>query len=111
MAALSTQAINRSGHTPTYASAAGGGDTFTPGERVFVHVKNGDASPHSVTLVTQDSVDGLALADVTVAVAAGSEEMIGPLPARHFADPDTGLGSITYTAVTSVTIAVLELAG
>lgn len=113
MAALTTQTITHAGLEMTYASAAAGGDTFTPGDRVFIHIKNGDASDHSVTVATPGSVDGdLAVADVTVAVTAGEERMIGPFPAQHFADPAlTGAAALTYTAVTSVTIAVLELAG
>jgi hypothetical protein len=56
-------------------------------------------------------VDGdIALADVTEAVAAGSEAMIGPFPAQHFAAHDgTGLADVTYSGVTSVTVAAIKL--
>ena len=113
MAALTTQHVNHAGVTPSYASCAGGGDTFTPGDRVMLHVKNGSGGSLTVTVATPGSVDGdLAVTDLAVAVGAGAEKMIGPFPAQHFADPAlSGAAAISYSGVTTLTIAVLELAG
>jgi hypothetical protein len=36
--------------------------------------------------------------------------MIGPFPADEYADPTTGLASVTYSASTSVTVGVFTLA-
>jgi hypothetical protein len=110
MAALTTQAVNLAGVGPTYAAAAGGGDTFQPSNNTFVHVKNGSGAPITVTIVTPGSVSGQAVADVTVSVPATTgERMIGPLPGSLFARASDGRADLTYSGVTSLTIAVLEL--
>lgn len=109
MATLTTQTITADGLSPSYASAAGGGDKVRPGRGVFIHVRNGDASPMTVTLATPGTVDGLAIADRAVTVAAGGSRMI-PVPVAAYGDPaDSGLASITYSAVTSVTVAALRI--
>ena len=109
MAALASQVININGLAPSYAAAAGGGDTFTPDADTVVHVKNGGGAPITVTVVTPrvDPATGLAEADVSVSVPNGGERFIGPFPAEVYADPATRVASIGYSAVTSVTVAVL----
>lgn len=110
MADLATQTIDRAGKTPTYSSAAGGGDKFIPDKDVFIHVKNGSGGAITVTVATPGDVDGEAIADRAVSVGATSEKMIGPFPKQLFANPaDSGKAAITYSGVTSLTIAVLEL--
>jgi hypothetical protein len=110
MADLATQVIDQDGVIPSYSAAAVGGDKFVPGDNVFLHIKNGGGGSQTVTIATPKEVDGLAVADVAVPVSNGVEKMIGPLTKRLFADPaDSGKGAITYTGVTSVTVAILEL--
>jgi hypothetical protein len=111
MATLATQSIKRAGLSPAYAAAAGGGDQFTPGRNTFLHVKNGGGAPITVTVVTP----GIALADVPIAdlavvVTNAQERMIGPFPPEFFADPAlSGQAAITYSAVTTVTVAAFDL--
>jgi hypothetical protein len=107
MAALATQTVSHTGLAVAFSAATSGGDTCATGSGLVLLVKNGDASSHSVTLATPGTVDGLAIADRTVAVAAGVTAMI-PLP-DLYRDPATGLCSLTYTAVTSVTVAVVRV--
>lgn len=106
MALLATQSIVRAGLAPSYAAAAGGGDTFTPGSNVFLHVKNASGGAITVTIVTpRTDVYGNAIADNTVSVPATTgDRMIGPFPYEGYADPATGVGNITYSGVTSLTI-------
>lgn len=109
MAALATQDINYTGLAPAYAAAAGGGDTFTPDADTILHAKNGSGGAITVTIVTPGTgVGGVAISDVAVSVPAGGERMIGPFPAQHFADPTTGQAAVTYSGVTSLTIAALR---
>lgn len=111
MAKIEEQLITVAGIGPTYSAAAGGGDTFDPDADTFLHVKNGHTSPQTVTVVTPrtDPGTGAAEADIVVSVPNAGERMIGPFPFEIFADPATGLGSITYSGVTALTVAVLRV--
>lgn len=109
MALLSTQTIVRTGITPSYAAVAAT-DTYTPDAQVFIHVKNAGGSPDTcVQQVLAGDPPGLTVSDNSVSVTNGQERMIGPLPAYFFADPTTGLGTITNSFTTSVTIGVFKL--
>ena len=108
MAALSNQSVVRAGLNPAYAAAAGGGDTFRPGRKVYLHVKNGHTAAQTVTVATPGSVIGLDIADVSVSVPNAGERVIGPFPPEHFAGSG-GLANITYSGVTALTIGVFEL--
>jgi hypothetical protein len=106
---LSTQTISRTGVTPAY-TAVTGSDTFVPGSGVFIHVKNAGGSPDScVIAVLQGDPPGLTIADNTVSVTNAQERMIGPLPANFFADPTTGLATVTHSFTTSVTSGIFNL--
>jgi hypothetical protein len=110
MATLATQPVSRAGIVPAYAAAAAGGDKFAPGKDTLLHVKNGSAAAITVTIVTPKTTSyGSEIADNEVAVAAGSERLIGPFPYEHYADTDDGLGDITYSAVTSLTVGAFAL--
>lgn len=107
MALLATQQVSINGLAPSYAAATGGGDTITCGDRVFLHVKNASGGAITVTVVTPNTISGLAIADVAISVPATTgDRMIGPLTSALF-DPGTGLASITYSGVTSLTVAAI----
>lgn len=108
MATLATEAVSKSGLNATYAAANAGGDSFTPDRSTFLHVKNGDAASKTVTIATPATMAGLAIDDVAVTIPAGEDRFIGPFPPDLFADTD-GLADITYSAVTSVTVAVIRV--
>lgn len=110
MAVLTIQNVTRAGVAPVYDAAAVGGDQFTPGSDTYLHVKNGDASAHTVTVASPGEViEGVAKGDVAVSVPASGERVIGPFPAEHFADPADGLADVTYDGVTSVTIGAFKV--
>lgn len=107
MAALTTEVITQTGIEPTFNSAAAGGDTFTHGAKTYIHIKNDDASPHTATLVSQFSATpGIGPVDLDIVVPAGEERIAGPF-STNFKD-SAGDVNITYDAVTSVSIAVLQ---
>lgn len=109
MALLAAQQVTITGLTPTFAAAAGGGDTVTPDERVFLRVKNTDAASKTVTVVVPGTVYGQARPDVAVTVAATTGDvLIGPL-VQDLANPSTGVVDITYSAVTNVTVAAVRV--
>lgn len=109
MAALTTQVIALTGITPSYAAVAAS-DTFTPGDRVFLHVKNGGGSPDSCVVSVQGGdPPGLTISDNTVSVTNGQERMIGPFPSQFFANGTTGVATVTHGFTTSVTVGVFSL--
>lgn len=109
MASLQSQQISIAGTKPTYSAASGGGgDEFVPDLRTILHVKNGDGSSHSVTVVTPGTAFGEAIADDVVAIPAGEDRMIGPFDPSGFTGSD-GLAAVTYSAVTGVTVAVIRI--
>lgn len=111
MATYTKQVVTLAGLTPAY-TAASATDNFLPDADTFLHVKNGGASPDTVTVVTPGNAPGgLAIADVVVSVPAGQERMIGPFPAEQFADPANavpGNAGVTHSFITSVTVACLQ---
>lgn len=108
MALLAKQAATIVGLNPlTMNTAAGGGDTVlvdTP--NIYLVVRNADATPKTVTIVDPRTTYGQANPDIPVVIAAGNTSVIGPIPV-DFADA-TGIVSITYSAVTSVTVGVFR---
>ncbi|MBD0837371.1 hypothetical protein [Streptomyces sp. TRM68416] len=107
MGALTTTVVGLAGAEVPYGPAAAGGDDCQTGAGVVLLVRNGDASSHTVTLVTPGTVNGLAIADRPVPVAAGAVEAI-PVT-NDYRDPATGRASITYDAVTSLDVAVIRV--
>jgi hypothetical protein len=114
MATLATQVINRAGLGPTYAAATGGGDAMAVGSGMFLHCKNASGAPITVTLTVPAArtfEPNVAITSPAISVPATTgERMIGPVDAATFADPTTGLCTITYSGVTSFTVAAIQLA-
>jgi hypothetical protein len=107
MAALQAQQISQQGLTPSLVAATSGGDSFEPGPHTFLYVKNGGGSSINVTVDTTATAFGEPISNVVTAVAAGAEAFIGPFQPAEVEQPGTGQADITYSAVTTVTIAVL----
>ena len=114
MATLATQTITRAGTTPTYAAATGGGDACACGTGMFLHIKNASGGNITVTIAIPAGASGYPNAAYTstavVVPLTSGDKMIGPLPASLYADPTTGLATITYSGVTSLTVAAVNLA-
>ena len=110
MATLTLQDIIRTGTglEPTYAACGAGGDEFVNEAGYFIHIKNGAGAPQTVTIATPVTTDGLAVADVAIAIPAGEERMIGPFATATFNDGDDKV-QLTYSAVVTLTIAILNV--
>jgi len=105
---LSVQDIARSGLEPSYEAANADGESVANNGRVFVHVKNGSGSSVTVTIQTPGTVDGLAVADRTVAIPAAEERMIGVFPPADYNQSDDAV-YVDFSAVTTVTVAAIRL--
>lgn len=109
MATLSYQRAAISGTALTMASAAGGGDKVRPSQSGLVLVTNGGVGSITVTVAVPGNTRyGGAEPDVAVSVAAGASKLIGPFP-NDLADPSDGLVALTYSGVTSVTVAAIAV--
>lgn len=109
MAVLTVQQVALAGLTPTYASAASGGDSFPNDGKTILHVKNSDSSSHGCTQASQvATTPGRAPANNTVTVPATTgDKMIGPFDPNIWNDAN-GYVQITYAAVTGVTVAAIR---
>jgi len=104
MATLAAQKLSRAGAAITYSAASAGGDKTTPGDHRFLHVINGDASSHTVTLTVPNLVFGHPVTITATSVPAGANRFIGPLIGALLGPSPAW----TYDAVTSVTVAVVD---
>lgn len=107
MALLTPQVIPVTGIKPTFAAAAGGGDTISPDTGLILAVLNGGGAPITVTLVRPGSEYGQANPDVAFSVTNNATAALLAVP-REFVDPTTGTIGVTYSGVTSVTVALLK---
>lgn len=116
MATLTTNTITKLGVAESLVSAAGGGDACSCGtlsQPVFLYVKNAGGSSMTVTLnvpASKTVEPNVAASVAAVTVASSTSKLIGPIDQTWLADPVTGLCSITYSAVTSVTVGVYQIA-
>lgn len=104
MATYTTQAIDTSGTLITY-TAVSAADRYAPNDDGFLHVKNASGVSVTVTMVTPGTVDGLAIADRTITLAAGVERMIA-IPNFLYRSSD-GLADVQFSPTASVTAAVV----
>jgi len=114
MATIAVQQIQRVGVAPTFAAVAGGGDAVPVATNTYVELKNTSGSPITVTfatIATAAPFAGTALAAETVSVPATTGDILyGPLHPLLFADPTTGMCTITYSASAGLTIGAFQLA-
>lgn len=107
MAALTKQTPSQVGTVITFAAASSGGDTVaSPSVADVLLVKNDDAASRTVTIAVPGTEwNNQAKPDTTVTVNAGV--IVGIRLDPRYAN--TGVASITYSAVTNVSVAVLTV--
>lgn len=112
---VTTQKITRAGLVAALTAAPAAGDVIDTGYRALV-VNNASGASITVTVATTPVIDGLALTSLAVSVAAATTAYIGPFPLNTFGQlsgavdsggNDQGRAYVTYSAVTSVTRAVI----
>ncbi len=108
---VTTQTITRAGLTPSLTAPTVDNDVIDTGD-VFLQVTNAAGAPINVTVQSPPTVDGLAVAELIVAVPNGQTRLIGPFPSRTFGQPsgaDAGRAYVDYSAVTSITRGVFTV--
>lgn len=109
MATLTYQKSKLTGSTVLPVSASAGGDKIKPNPNGALLVQNTDASSKTVTVVIPGNTKfGQAEPDITRVVAASAFDLIGPFP-LDAADSDDFMVDISYSAVTGVKVAAIEI--
>ncbi len=114
MAALTIQNVVPDGLLATY-SAVNSSDTMKCDntQRHFLHVKNGGGGSINVTITAVDTsitvkgVGTVTVANKVIAVANGTEKLIGPFSAAYKDAAQTV--AIAYSGTSSVTAAALKM--
>lgn len=107
MATRATETIAATGTAATYhVATATTGDKVAAVDGTVLHVKNGSGVSTNVTLATPGTVEGLAIADRTVAVPAGQDRFIAL--SKVYRDPADGLATVVCDPAASVTFAVVR---
>jgi len=108
MALAAAQKIVQAGLAPAYAQPLAS-ENITPAPGLFLHVKNGNASP---CVVTVDDVGvtpaGSQPVDPAVSVPATTGDRMIPL-SMAFRNESTGFIAVTFSIQTTVTAALLQL--
>lgn len=108
MATLNIYRVDLDGGKPTFVPASAGGDDFANSGKTFLIVKNGGAGAVTVMINSQAPCSYGFDHDIQVSVAAGDESWIGPFSKARFNNQD-GKVQVTYSGVTSVTVAAVEV--
>lgn len=107
--AITPQRITAAGLAPAYEPANVAGNSYKLQASRVLHVKNGSGGSVTVTIPSTATVDGLAVPNRTVTVAAGADRLVA-LGAGAAHKQTGGVTYVDYSAVTSVTVAVLDAA-
>ncbi len=92
----------------TGAACAVGGDAFAnTGQEVAV-ITNASVGSITVTFATQNTSDGLAVADLAVVLAAGECRAVGPFAIGIYNDA-SNLVQMTYSGVTTLTAKIIKV--
>ena len=107
---VTPQQLARTGITPVYnAATVTEGDGFANDGRTFIHCLNVSVGIITLTISTPGTVDGLAIADRTVAIPANTGNlMIGPFPPDVY-NQSNGQVYLDWSDVTTMTFAVVRM--
>jgi hypothetical protein len=108
VADLVVQETDKSGISPSFSAADSAGDTFTNTGNTVFYVKNASASQITITIDSLIPCNQGYYHDLSVNVAAGGEQMIGPFDQKRFNDEQEKV-SAAYSAVSSITVAAIKL--
>ncbi|MDQ3580002.1 MAG: hypothetical protein M3443_20875 [Actinomycetota bacterium] len=93
--------------TAVDATASPNGMSYLSDGTELVIIKNADAAPHTATFDIPTTVDGQAVTDKTVTIAAGATVVAGPFGPEY--RQATGHVHLNFDAATSMTVGVLNV--
>ncbi|MCP5018915.1 MAG: hypothetical protein GY938_27105 [Ketobacter sp.] len=105
MATLTVQTALITGVAVTYNSAAAGGDDFPSTGQEIIIIRNASGAERTITITTTQVIEtDLDVEDRVVAVADGTDEMIGAFSIGLYSNSV----AIAYDSETNVSVAVLK---
>ncbi len=105
---IDTTPLDVTAYMSTLPDSAATGDKFVNTGREFLWIKNGAASPITVTIEGQVKCNQGNEHDFTATVTNGKTLMIGPFNKRLYTKSDT-YSYITYSSTATITLAVVRL--
>jgi hypothetical protein len=108
MATLTPQTLTKAGSQPSLAACASGGDEFANSGNTIILITNANASSRTLTIVSQATMDGLAVADRSVTIPGTDDTFITDLDKNVYNDTN-GRVQLTYSTEVDLTIAILDL--
>lgn len=98
------------GDAPAMVAADANGNTYRnpAGGEPMLWVQNDSGSPITVTIATARPSNFGTYPDKTYTVPASTLQLLPRFDARRFTDPGTTLCSVSYSDVTSVTVAAVR---
>lgn len=106
--AITVQTVDTVGEVITFAAANVDGNYFTNDGLTYLHIKNGGASPITVTVNSLENCSYGFDHNLSITIANGAEKVIGFFSKKRFNAVDGTVG-ITYSAVTTVTVAAVKV--
>ena len=106
---VAVQVPGSPGAVITYQAANALGDTFFNDGRTEFRCKNGSVGAITLTILGKQNCSQGFLHNSVITVAAGAEEVAGALSTAQFTDPATGFVNVTYSAVTTITVAAVRI--
>ncbi|MBS3927087.1 MAG: hypothetical protein KGZ65_00080 [Sphingomonadales bacterium] len=109
--AVTVQEITRTGIDLTDTGSLSVSDTYlVPNDgKTILHIKKSGATDCTVTIATPNTVDGLAVGDLTVTVPATTgDKHIGPFPREIYNNAD-GKIAVTFSNITGLTMAAARI--
>lgn len=108
--ALTTQTVVNTGIVPTYAAITSipDGFTFTNTGKELLAVVNADSGPTTVSVNSLTPCSQGSDHNLSVIVASGTTQFIGPFPTSRFNDANN-LVAGALTNITAITVAVIKL--
>jgi hypothetical protein len=109
MAVLTLQTPAVVANAITRAAAAAAGDSLPNSNgKTLLSIKNSGVASRTVTVATQITVEGLAVADNPIVIAAGEEHLLGPFRPDVYNDVDDRV-QLTYSSEADLTVAALSV--
>lgn len=109
MAELTVRNILIAGLVKAALGAAATTDTFDNDGKTIAEIANGSGGTCTVTVTGQVSLQHGVAATQTVAIPDGETWLVGPFPERYFNTDGANEVSITYSTVSSVTVAIFSV--